>query len=260
MQHNTPAVSPNDFIWWSSEPCKSPDDETDFLKLPPPNFGLSLRQPEYRDHNILTREDESESEDDEVRNNVERIDEAAPTGAGPDFVIAKKPKDVAMMTQDELDFWKLRNVFNHIYVTIQRIMRLWIDPYWQPVIDACFWSTIESSCGDPRVSYKSHRNIVSIGEAYTTLGISFGEPGSLFITCAQWRKFVAMTNSLSRIQATVREYEYMRGRTAKPDDYISIILTELFPGVDRERYFVNQLECFDYEQHENPAVKYPWPA
>lgn len=171
-----------------------------------------------------------------------------------------KPKDVAYMPPSERAEWELQNVFNHVYTTIQRVMRLWIDPCWRPVIDACFWSTIESSGGDPRVSNTSHRNIVSIGEAYDAISLKFGEPNILLVTCGQWYKYTALTNALSRIQVTIREYEHMRGRMQNPDGYIHIYLTALFPSIDRDRYYVNQPECFDYERVDTPESEYPWPA
>lgn len=263
----TPAVSPQSWIWWADEPCESAigtptmnesplftstnestpaGDVADFnhLELPPPNFGISLRQPAFApQNNILTE-----------------IDDTHSSLPSCDFVIGVKPKNIDDMTPDELEYWKLKNIFNHIYVTIQRAMRLWIDPCWKPVIDACFWSTIELSGGDPRVSNASHRNVVRIDEALDVISCKFGEPNVLFVTCAQWRKYTALINALSRIQVTVREYEYMRANMAEPGDFICVRLTELFPSIDRDRYFINQSECFDYDNIENPAITYPWPA
>lgn len=244
----TPAVSPRTWLWWSNEQCESEKtpsqineaatiivDETaagQLLVPPPPNYGISYKKPE-----------------------------AAPTySAGDNILTSIKPKNVSLMTSDERVEWELKNVFNHIYMTIQHIMRHWIDPCWRPVIDACFWSTIESSGGNPKLDPEMYRNIVFISEAYNAISLKFGEPNILFITCAQWHKYTALTNALSRIQATIRIYELMRERMDRPWDYIEIHLTELFPGIDRDRYFVNQSECFDYDRIRNPTIEYPWHA
>lgn len=235
-----PAVSPSTWIWWADGPCdkdtapvdpdtgvqKESEKECDLLILPPPNYGVSIQSTVLRE----------------------------------DILTSIRPADVASMSPSSKSLWELKNVFNHIYTTIQTVMRLWVDPCWRPVIDACFWSTIEASGGDPRVSYKSCRNDVYITQAYDTITNKFGEPRYLLITCAQWQKYTALTNSLSRIQATVREYEYMRGRMAEPADYIRIHMTELFPSIDRDRYFVNQPECFDYDRFFTPVATFPWPA
>lgn len=250
-----------------------------YLKAPSPNYGISFlsqktiyvpaqSEPATASAcNILTDPDDvaATSENAEVAEVATTLGNGQVvtsfgTNASPDFVLGTRPKDITSMTSDELALWKLRNVFNHIYVTTQRVMRLWIDPCWRPIIDACFWSTIESSGGDPRVSNVSHRNNVQIGDAYNAITLKFGEPNVLYVTCAQWYKYVALTNALSRIQVTVREYEYMREHMLRPGDYICVQMAELFPSIDRDRYFVNQIACFDYESTKNPEATYPWPA
>lgn len=170
------------------------------------------------------------------------------------------PKNVALMSTEARAIWELTNVFNHIYRTIQKIMRLWIADCWQPIIDACFWSMISTSNGDPRVSNVTHRSIVEIGAAYDAITLRFSEPRYVFVTCEQWYKYTAMTNALSRIQASVKDYEFRRSRMPKPDDYLQLELTGLFPSIDRDRYFVNLLECFDHDEIENATSKFPWPT
>lgn len=222
------AISPSSWIWWSDKPCEfGKDDE------PRPQSEL---QP------------------------APRGDISINSGSRDNILTSIRPADVASMSPSSKSLWELKNVFSHVYTTIQRVMRKWIDPCWRPVVEACFWSTIEASGGDPRVSYESCRNDVYITQAYNAITLKFGEPYALLITCAQWHKYTALTNALSRIQVTVREYEYMRGRMAQPADYIRIHMTDLFPSIDRDRYFANQPECFDYDRFYNPTATHPWPA
>jgi hypothetical protein len=225
MTENAPAVSLRNWIWWADGPCHK-------------NIT----------HQSFTAPTSQESEEIST----------APTSRD-NILTSIKPVDVTSMTPSSRSLWELKNVFNHIYTTIQRIMRLWIEPCWRPVVNACFWSTVAESGGDPRVSYESCRNDVHITQAHVAITLKYGEPYELFTTCAQWYKYVAMTNALSRIQSTVREYEYMRSRMSRPDEYIRVHMTELFPSIDRDRYLLNQTECFDYERVVNPISTYPWP-
>lgn len=244
---NTPAVSPKSWLWWADAPCESTKQLEYNPTEPPGQLVVPARQ-------LVVPNKQSETA------SLPRSDTRPRQYAGTYILTTIKPVDVALMSPTSRSSWELRNVFNHVYTTIQRVMRMWIDPCWKPVIDACFWSTIDASGGDPRVSNMSHRNSVFIGEAHDAITLKFGEPNSLFVTCVQWRMYTALTNALSRIQVTVREYEAMRARMPRPDDYVAIHLTQLFPSIDRDRYFVNQSECIDYERIDYPEATYPWPA
>lgn len=153
-------------------------------------------------------------------------------------------------------YWELKNVFNSIYTTIQKVLRVYNDDDWKPLSDSMRLPIIDASNGDPQTTYTNDQREIDVGRFYGLLELYFGAPNhdDCIVTCEQWKKFVKINNILAPIICSIDMYERMRKKMVDPDRYLAISFRSPIPFIGDAKYFALLKKCVDY----SPTIGYAY--
>jgi hypothetical protein len=200
-----------------------------------------------------TTPDQFDANSDQFDANPDRIDAKTETTDTSADVI---PFDRVAFYEKQRPDWELKNVFWVIYHTVQTILRKYSDDVWKPLSDAMYLTTIDSSNGDPKTSFTDEMRVADLGWFYGLLEQHYGQPGRDMVTCAQWQKYVGITNAIARIVVSIKQYKRMRKAMPHPKSYISVSFREPIPCIGREKYLAGLKKCLDYTS--DAVQKYPY--